>query len=62
MRTLRMHMLRKNVLQELEGTFAAELYRLWDVEADAMVAWMNEETCKMDHKVKNHRLNQDKRA
>ena len=35
MKSLRMYMLSKRVLQELKGTFAATLYRLWDEEAEA---------------------------
>jgi len=45
MKSLRMYMLSKRVLQELKGTFAAQLYRLWDEEAEAALWWVNEELC-----------------
>jgi hypothetical protein len=38
-------MLSKRVLAELKGTFAAQLYRLWDEEAEAALWWVNEELC-----------------
>jgi hypothetical protein len=45
MRSLRMFMMSKRVLKELEGTFAARLYALWDEEAEAALWWVNEELC-----------------
>ena len=45
MKSLRMYMLSKRVLQELKGTFAAQLYKLWDEEAEAALWWVNEELC-----------------
>lgn len=43
--SLRMYMPTKQVLAELEGTFALELYRIWDEEAEAALQWVNHELC-----------------
>lgn len=43
--SLRMYMPSKQVLAELQGTFALELYRLWDEEAEAALQWVNHELC-----------------
>merc|ERR1711871_363753 len=41
-RSYRMHILRKSVLKELKGTFAAELSRRWSHDAQSMLMFIND--------------------
>jgi len=41
-RQLRMRLLRKSVMEELQGTYAGELYRSWDVEATHLLSYLRD--------------------
>jgi len=41
-RMLKMRVLRRDVMKELQGTYAAELYRQWDAEATHLLAYMRD--------------------
>jgi hypothetical protein len=44
-KTMRLRLLGKAVLRELQGTYAAELYRTWDDEAKVAMGWIQSEIC-----------------
>jgi hypothetical protein len=43
--TMRLRLLGKSVLRELQGTYTAELYRTWDDEAKVAMDWIQSSIC-----------------
>jgi hypothetical protein len=53
-RSYRMHILRKSVLKELKGTFAAELSRRWSHDAQSMLMYINDKAGENGHGLCRH--------
>eukprot|EP00949_MAST-11_sp_MAST-11-sp1_P001194 g1194.t1 len=48
-RTLDMHVLSRGVLNEMRGTYAAELQRNWETEAESMLKYLDKHIGQKDH-------------